>query len=61
VVDGDGNDFASGGNGVEDSCIIDGGKDPADGSAVIFDDEVAQVDDFSNSCELVYQADRLLP
>jgi Ca2+-binding RTX toxin-like protein len=53
VVDGDGNDFASGGDGTDDACIID------DDSAEIFGPDVP--DDFSNSCEFVYETDQIIP
>jgi hypothetical protein len=48
VVDGDGNDFASGGDGTDDVCIIDFQ------SALIFGGPTANFDDFSDSCEFVY-------
>jgi hypothetical protein len=55
VVDGDGNDFASGGDGTGDACIIDGAEND-DGSAEIFGGDDAPADDFSNTCEDVYAA-----
>jgi hypothetical protein len=62
VVDGDGNDFAAGGDGANDLCIIDGaaefvdGGTAFDGSAEIFGGSQAGADNFSNSCEIVYSA-----
>jgi Ca2+-binding RTX toxin-like protein len=54
VVDGDDNDFASGGDGINDQCIIDGGGFV--GSAAIFSGPDANSDDFSATCEDVYKA-----
>jgi hypothetical protein len=50
VVDGDANDFAAGGDGVRDSCIIDFR------SAAIFG-QPGTNDDFSNTCEFLFFTD----
>jgi Ca2+-binding RTX toxin-like protein len=47
VVDGDANDFAAGGDGTNDSCIIDFE------SAAIFG-QPGTNDDFSNTCEFLF-------
>ena len=54
VVDGDANDFASGGDGGNDQCIVDGGGFV--GSGAIFSGPDTNGDDFSNTCEDVYRA-----
>jgi Ca2+-binding RTX toxin-like protein len=52
VVDGDANDFAAGGDGNFDSCIIDAA------SAAIFGQPNTN-DDFSNTCEFVFFTDQV--
>ena len=55
VVDGDSNDIAVGGDGENDSCIIDAAG-AVDGSAQIYSGADSGQDDFSNSCEFVFAA-----